>query len=313
LSASIAPAFKRLAHGFYGWAGLLLTLTCLFWAGNTIAGRLAVGQVTPLTLTSLRWVLVIVVLWPIYGGQVRQHWPQIRRRLFSVVLMATLGFTGFNVLYYVAAHHTTAINIGILQGSMPVFVLAGAFLAHGTRVSLVQALGVLITLAGVVVIATRGEPLAILEIELNRGDLLMLAACVLYSFYTVALRDRPQMPGAAFFTLLALIAAATSLPLVAFEAITSGLAMPTVEGLLIIAYVAIFPSCVAQIFLLRSVDLIGPGRAGVFMNLVPVFSAILAVGLLGEPFTLFHAAALVLVIGGILLAQRTPQPVRRAN
>ena len=141
----------------------------------------------------------------------------------------------------------------------------------------------------------------------------MLAACVLYSFYTVALRDRPQMPGAAFFTLLALIAAATSLPLVAFEAITSGLAMPTVEGLLIIAYVAIFPSCVAQIFLLRSVDLIGPGRAGVFMNLVPVFSAILAVGLLGEPFTLFHAAALVLVIGGILLAQRTPQAAARAN
>ena len=126
---------RRLAQSFYGWAGLLLTLTCVFWAGNAIAGRLAVGQITPLALTSLRWVLVILVLWPIYGRQVRQHWPQIRSQLFNVVLMASLGFTGFNVLYYIAAHHTTALNIGILQGSIPVFVLAGAFspTARGCR------------------------------------------------------------------------------------------------------------------------------------------------------------------------------------
>jgi drug/metabolite transporter (DMT)-like permease len=295
---------KRLAHRFYSWPSLLLTLTCLLWAGNTIAGRLAVNQITPLTLTFLRWVLVIAVLWPIYGAQLRQHWPDIRQRLFRIVLMASLGFTSFNVLYYVAAHYTTAINIGILQGAMPIFVLAGAFLAHGTRVSLLQVLGVVITTFGVMVVATRGTPLAILEIELNRGDLLMLTACVLYAFYTVALRDRPDMPGAAFFTLLALIAAATSLPLVVFEAVTSGVAMPTIKGLLVTAFVAIFPSCLAQLFLLRSVDLIGPGRVSVFMNLTPAFSAIMGVALLGEPFASFHAIALVLVIGGILLAQR---------
>jgi drug/metabolite transporter (DMT)-like permease len=305
--------FTRLAASFYGSAPLLLTLTCLFWAGNTIAGRLAVDQITPLMLTSLRWVLVILVLWPIYGGQVRQHWPKVRGRLLGLVAMATMGFTGFNVLYYIAAHHTTAINLGILQGSVPVFVLAGAFLAHGTRVSLVQVLGVLITLVGVVVIATRGEPLKLMEIEFNEGDLLMLAACLIYAIFTLALRDRPEMPGAVFFTLLALIATLTSLPLVAYEALTDGLSLPTDEGLLITAYVAIFPSCLAQIFLLRGVDLIGPGRAGVFVNLVPVFSAILAVALLGEPFTLVHAAALVLVIGGILLAQRTPRPVHRPS
>jgi drug/metabolite transporter (DMT)-like permease len=296
--------FNRLAQSFYGAAGLLLTLTSLFWAGNTIAGRLAVGEITPLTLTSLRWVLVIAVLWPIYGRQVRRHWPQVRPRLASVVLMAILGFTGFNVLYYIAAHHTTAINLGILQGAIPVMVLTGAFLAHGTRVSLLQATGVLVTLVGVVVVATQGEPLRLTEIEFNHGDLLMLAACLIYALFTLALRDRPQMPGAVFFTLLALIATLTSLPLVAFEALTSGLSLPTSEGLLVTAYVAIFPSCLAQIFLLRGVDLIGPGRAGVFVNLVPVFSAILAVGLLGEPFAAYHAAALALVIGGIFLAQR---------
>jgi len=300
--------FRRL----YASPSLLLTLTCVFWAGNTIAGRLAVGEVAPMTLTLLRWVLVLAVLWPIYGRQLRQHWPQIRQRLPRIVAMAVFGFTGFNALYYVAAHYTSAINIGILQGCMPMFVFAGAFLAHGTRASLAQVTGALITMLGVVVIATRGAPLAVLEVDLNLGDILMLIACVLYAVFTVALRDRPPMPGAAFFTLLALIAAITSVPLALLEAGVAGAMAPTLTGLGIIAYVAIFPSCLAQIFLLRSVDLIGPGRAGIFMNLVPVFSAVMAVGLLKEPFQSFHAVALVLVVGGILLAQATPRVDRRS-
>ena len=298
---------KHLNDRFYESPSLLLGLCGIFWAGNAISSRLAVGEITPLTLVFLRWVLVLSVLWPVYGSQVRAHWPEIKPRLTSVILMGTLGFTAFNVLFYLAGHYTTALNIGILQGAMPMFVMAGAFLAHGTRVTLMQVAGVLITSVGVLVVATGGAPLAILEIEFNRGDLLMLAACVLYAFYAVALRKRPQMPGPAFFTLLALIAAATSLPLLAFEALTSGLAMPTTNGLLVMAFVAIFPSCLAQLYFMRGVDLIGPGRAGVFMNLVPVFTAILAVVVLGEPFSAFHLVALVLVISGILLSQRTPR------
>ena len=301
---------KHLNDRFYESPSLLLGLCGIFWAGNAISSRLAVGEITPLTLVFLRWVLVLGVLWPVYGSQVRAHWPEIKPRLTSVILMGTLGFTAFNVLFYLAGHYTTALNIGILQGAMPMFVMAGAFLAHGTRVTLMQVAGVLITSVGVLVVATGGAPLAILEIEFNRGDLLMLAASVLYAFYAVALRKRPQLPGPAFFTLLAMIAAATSLPLVVFEGLTTGLAMPTTKGLLVTAFVAIFPSCLAQLYFMRSVDLIGPGRAGVFMNLVPVFTAILAVVILGEPFAVFHLVALVLVISGILLAQHAPQDAK---
>ncbi len=296
---------ERPTQRLYQWPGLLLTLTAVFWAGNTVAARLAIDQISPFMLTTLRWVLVAAVLWPVYGGEIRKHWGQIRPRLFAIVMLAVLGMSGFNALYYVAAHYTSAINMGILQGALPIFVLAGAYLAHGTRGGLVQLAGVLITAVGVVVVATRGEPLAILEVEFNKGDLAMLAACVLYAFYTVALRDRPHMPGAAFFTLLALIAAVTSLPLVAFEALTTGVTMPTLQGWLVTAWVAIFPSTLSQLFYLRGVDLIGPGRAGVYVNLVPVFSAVLAVVLIDEPFAAFHAVALALVIGGIWLAQRT--------
>ena len=301
----MAVALGPLTDRFYRWPSLLLTLAAIFWAGNTVAGRLAVGEISPFMLTFLRWVLVLAALWPVYGREVRKHWSQVKPQLGSIVVLAALGMTGFNALYYVAAHYTSAINIGILQGSMPIFVLTGAYLAHGTRASLVQQAGVLITAMGVVVVATRGAPLQILGVDLNWGDLAMLAACALYAAYTVGLRDRPSMPGTAFFTLLALISAVTSVPLVIAEGLAMGFELPTLTGLLITAWVAIFPSCLAQIFYLRGVDLIGPGRAGVYINLVPVFAAAMAVVLINEPFAPFHGLALVLVLGGIWLAQRT--------
>jgi drug/metabolite transporter (DMT)-like permease len=297
-------AIERSMQRLYRWPSLLLGLAALFWAGNTVAARLAIDEISPLTLTALRWVMVAAVLWPVYGREIRRHWPQIRPRLALIVLLALLGMTGFNALYYVAAHDTSAINIAILQGAMPIFVLAGAYLAHGSRAGLVEQLGVFITALGVAVVATRGAPQSILQMEFNQGDLVMLAACVLYALYTVALRDRPNMPAVPFFALLALIAAITSLPLVALEVMTGTFRLPTAQGLAVTVWIAVFPSFLSQIFYLRGVDLIGPGRAGVFVNLVPVFAAVLAVGLISEPFAPYHGAALILVVGGIWLAQR---------
>jgi drug/metabolite transporter (DMT)-like permease len=272
-------------------------------ASNMVLARANAGETPAFSLAFFRWSIVALGLAPFAFREIRLKWAAVRARYRMVVAAGACGMFLMGGPIYMAGVTTTAINIGILQGALPIFVMVGAFLAHGTRVTLMQVVGVLITSIGVLVIATRGVPLGILDIEFNRGDLLMLIACVLYAFYAVALRKRPAIPGAPFFTLLALIAALTSLPLLAFEALTTGLTMPTSQGLMVTAFVAIFPSCLAQLYFMRGVDLIGPGRAGIFMNLVPVFSAILAVVLLGEPFMMFHLVALVLVISGILLAQ----------
>lgn len=298
---------KSLAERFYAMPVLLLALCMLFWAGNAVASRIAVGEISPMMLTQLRWVLVIAVMLPLYFGALREGWGEIRPRLPMLIVTAGLGFTGFNALYYIAAHHTTAVNLGILQGSIPVLVMLGSYLVYGVRTTLLQVLGVIITLAGVVVIATRGDIAAALAQGMNFGDLAMLGACALYAIYTVALRDRPKLPGVPFFTLLAVIAGVTSMPLVAIEYWNGDLVWPTWKGWLITLYVAVFPSCLAQIFFLRGVDLIGPGRAGVYINLVPVFSALLGVLLINEPFGIYHAAALGLVLAGISLAQRPPK------
>lgn len=288
----------------YRTPAALLALTGMMWASNAIAGQLAVGEITPFALVLLRWLMVAGVMWPLFGDQVRAHWPVIRAKLGVVSFMAIAGFTGFNTLFYIASIHTTGLNIGILQGAMPVMVMLAAFLAYGDRVTRGQAVGVSVTLAGVVLVATGGDMQRLLAFAFNYGDLLMLAAALLYSLYAVAIRARPDVPGVALFTLFSVVAAAAAAPLAIWEAAQPGYPWPTLEGLALTVWVAIFPSCLAQLFFLRGVDLIGPARAGVYINLVPIFTAILAVLILGERFALYHGVALVLVIGGIWLAQR---------
>ncbi|MEM0944043.1 MAG: DMT family transporter, partial [Pseudomonadota bacterium] len=278
--------------------------TALFWGGNAVAGKLAVGHIAPFQLVLMRWVFVALGMWVLFGHEVRQHWPAIRARLGWLVLVSAMGFTIFNALFYVAALSTTAVNIGILQGAMPVLVLVGAYVTYGTPVGPIQALGVVITLAGVVLIAGRGDPATLLALAINPGDGVMLIAALAYSFYTVMLRKRPEIPGRVFFTAASVVAMLASVPLAVGEALVTAPPWPTWQGWLVTLYVAIFPSCLSQLFFLRGVDLIGPGRAGVYINLVPIFAAGLAVAILGERFQWFHGAALALVLVGIFLAQR---------
>jgi drug/metabolite transporter (DMT)-like permease len=134
----------------------------------------------------------------------------------------------------------------------------------------------------------------------------MIVGSALYAYYAVGLQTRPAISGPAFFTLLVIFAALSAVPLVIIESLVQGWKTPSLQGLLVTLWVAIFPSCLAQLAFLRGVDAVGPGRAGVFINLVPVFAALFGVVLLGERFAGYHALSLVLVLGGIALAQRKP-------
>jgi len=295
---------SRTLQALWGSAALLLTLTALQWGGNAVASRASVGEVGPLTLTSLRWVGVCLIMVPLMGAKVWSYRAVLLPLWPKLLLTSFLGYTAFNTLMYTAAQHTSAINIGILQGSIPVFVLLGALALYGTRVAGQQLAGVAITIVGVLMVATRGQLNALLELSFNIGDLWMIAACAFYAMYTVLLRDRPDVPGLVFFTALAGLALIISMPLLIFEVSTQAVAMPTAKGWAIVAFVCLLPSLLSQILFMRGVELIGPGRAGIFVNLVPVFAAFLAVVLLGEPFGWYHGAALVLVLGGIAVAER---------
>ncbi|WP_286192658.1 DMT family transporter [Stappia sp. BW2] len=303
-TVSMFSLVKRVGDLSYGNALLMLTLTSLFWGGNTVAGRLAVGEVSPMVVVFLRWVIVAGILVPLQWRHICAEWPLMRPYSLRMVLMAVFGFIGFNTLFYIAATKTTAVNLGIIQGSVPILVLIGSLIAFGTRIRALQVLGILMTLVGVTLIAAQGSLDVLLALAVNPGDGVMLIACVLYSGYTLALRDRPRVSPLAFFAVLSGIAALTSLPGLAYDIAAGTVQWPSLQGWLVVLYIALFPSCIAQIFFMRGVELIGPARAGIFINLVPIFAAILAVSILGEPFKWYHGSALALVIGGIWLSER---------
>lgn len=283
------------------YAVLAFTMAC--WGGNAVAGRLAVGEISPMVITCLRWAIVSVFLASLAPRALVQAWPELRRNGVKIVLMAIFGFSAFNTLFYLAAHYTTAVNISILQGAIPIFVVLGALLFHGIRIRALQAVGIAATLLGVAVVATKGDLGALAAFRLNLGDILMLIACLFYSGYTLALRDRPNLPSLVFFSAMAVIAFLTSLPLLGYEVATGTAIWPTAQGWAILLFVALFPSFLAQLAFMRGVQLIGPGRAGLFGNLVPIFGSIFAILILGELFGVFHLVSLLLVIGGILIAE----------
>lgn len=303
------PTAKTLPQRAWGNAYLLLILTTLMWGGNAVASRMAVGEISPMALTSLRWILVCTILPIALRRELRQHWPVLWAHRWLIVALGALGFTVFNALMYLAAYSTTAINIGILQGAIPVFVLVGAFIAYRTPIGWMQAVGVAVTLLGVAVTASRGDFHVLASLTFVPGDLWMIIACVFYAGYTVGIRSRPAVPNLVFFTALAMVACVVSFPLLLAEIAYGKVMWPTVKGCFILAFVVIGPSLVSQLFFMRAVELIGPGRAGVFVNLVPVFAPMLAVFILGEQLSPYHGVALALVLGGIWIAE---QRARRA-
>jgi drug/metabolite transporter (DMT)-like permease len=299
---------KGLAQTLTNNAYLMLSLTTLLWACNTVAARLAVGNVSPMVLVTLRWLLACGVLAVIARESIRADWPLLRTRLPYLFLMGAFGYTGFNALFYVAGHHTTAINMGIMQGSMPIIVFVAGALAFRETASPVQWLGTVLTMVGVALVASGGSLETLKSLAFNIGDLWMLIACIFYAVYTVALKKRPAASALGFFAFMAVAATLTSIPLVVAEWQRGEAQWPTLAGWLLIVFIGLGPSLTAQLMFMRGVQLIGPVRSGVFINLVPVIGPVLAVAILGERFGWHHGLALVLVLGGIYVAEKGRKP-----
>ena len=172
------------------WANpiLLLVITTLIWAAHSIVGRLAVGQIGPMTLTCLRWAVALIPILIAARPALREDWPALRARWVYLAVMGASGYTAFVALFYVAAHHTSALNLSIIQGAIPALVLMGARVFLKVRFSASQVVGALITMLGVAVIAAQGDPAKLAALAVNSGDVMMVAAAVLYAGYTIGLR-----------------------------------------------------------------------------------------------------------------------------
>ena len=283
----------------------LLVVATVGWAATAVVGRMAVGAVSPMAIVTLRLLIALLALAIFAPAAMRRAAGEIAPHWRYVLAMGALGYTLFSVFFYWAAHHTSAVNMGVIQGVSPALILIGGLAVHGTRFSIGQAIGVLVTLVGVAIVASHGSLETLRNFAFNLGDLAILASAILYSGYTLALRNRPDVSPLALFAGMTFAAFLVSLPLLAIEMAFGATVWPRgAYGWALVLFIGLVPSLLSQVFYMRGVALIGPGRAGLFLNLMPIVAALLGVAVLGEAFETYHAVGLVLVLGGIWLAER---------
>lgn len=288
-------------------AYLLLTMTALFWAGNSIVGRAARELVPPAALSFWRWVIALTLLLPLAWPHLKRDWPVLRANWPIMLLLGTLGIGAFNTMLYTGLQTTTALNSMMLQSAQPALILMVGALVMGDRTSVRQITGVLVSLVGVLIIISRGDIGALLGLELNAGDAIIGVAVVLWAIYSVFLRRRPSVHPLSFLAASIMVGIMVISPVYAAELWRGRAIVPGWESGLAIAYVSIFPSFLAYLFFNRGVELIGSAATGQYLNIMPLMGAGLAMLFLGETLHLFHVAGLALVVAGILVAGRSVQ------
>lgn len=299
-AAPASPARAWIANQPY----LLLSITALCWAGNAIVGRLAAGHIPPVTLSFLRWSLAFLIILPFTWKQLRQDWPAIRSRLGLMITLSIAGIGAFNTLQYWSLEYTQALNILLLQSAGPLIVAVWSIVLLRVHLTVAQGLGILLSMAGVLTILTRGDLTALSQISFNRGDLIFLAAMAIFGFYSVLSLKRPAIHGLSFVTFTFGCGAASLIPLLAWELYARPVMALDAKNLLSLLYVAIFPSTIAYLCFNRGVLLIGANRAAPFFHVVPVFGSIMAIAFLGERPQVFHFLGFALVLAGVFVASR---------
>ncbi len=289
---------------------LLLLTPPLMWAGNAVVGRMVQGLVPPVTLNLLRWTLAALILLPLAGRVLRPSsplWPLWRR--FAV--LGLLGVGAYNALQYLALKTSTPINVTLVAASMPVWLMIVGALFFRTPIAARQVAGAMLSLAGVVLVLSRGDWAQLVALRLVPGDLYILLATISWTFYSWLLA-RPNLLGREPPELRA-DWAAFLLSQIAFGLVWSGLFAGTEWALTpgasiawgwplaaALAFVAAGPAVLAYRCWGSGVLRVGPTIAGFFANLTPLFTAVLSAAFLGEPPHLYHGVAFLLIVGGIV-------------
>jgi drug/metabolite transporter (DMT)-like permease len=284
---------------------LLLTLTPFFWSCNWIIGRGLHDQVPPLAMTFYRWLFALVILAPFAIPHVIRDWPALRRGAKALIPLGVVGIGSHNALAYVGLNYTTATNGVLLNSVIPVMIVALSFVFLRQRLSVRQALGIAISLGGVLAILSHGSLSELRALELNRGDVFVLLSMLLWSSYTIGRRLRP--PGLSMLSFLFALAVIGDLAILPFYLAESALGRPMVwtwGAFAAFAAVGLFSSVLAYIFWNRGVEQVGANVAGLFVHLMPVFGALLAWLFLDERLRAFHVIGIALILAGIYLTTR---------
>ena len=286
----------------------LLTATAL-WAGNAIAGRVLVGSISPITLSTVRWGLAALLLLPL-GWRVLMPGGALWQNKKRLLVLGLFGVGSYNALLYLALQTSTAINVTLIGASMPIWMLFIGAVFYQSKPSLLQMVGAVVSLLGVGIVLTRGDLAALLSMQMVIGDLLIMSATILWAFYSWML-SRPgssterQWPWAEFLMAQITVGLLWTGFFEGFE-IAAGHAFIDLNWWTasLIVFVAVGPSLISYRCWGLGVNRAGPTVAAFFANFIPLFTALLSAAMLGEPPQLFHGLAFALILAGIVISSK---------
>ncbi len=283
---------------------LLPVAAVLIWSVNVVITRVAIDVISPLSISFYRWFFALLILTPILLPQVWRQRQTVRQYLPKLAVLGLFGMVIYQGLAYVAAHSTTATNMGIINGLIPLVTIVVASFLLKEKPSRFAIAGGLLSLLGLAVLIGQGNPANILSGDIHHGDGLMLLAVIGYACYGVLLR-RWQIPLSTWSSVYVQIffGALFQLPLVMY----AGFSPISLQNGWIIFFSCVFPSILAPFLWMKAIAAMGPSRTSIFMNLLPVFTALIAIFYLGEIWRNYHTLGGLLALSGVILAQVKPK------
>jgi drug/metabolite transporter (DMT)-like permease len=286
-------------------AFLLLALCSLLWSGNWVAGRALRDAYDPVALNFFRWAIATLVLAPFALPGLAGKAALLRRHAGLLLMLAFAGVALFQSLVYQGLRSTTVINAILINSSAPLFMLLCSWAIERERATPRQVAGMLISLAGILVILSRGDLQNLLRLEFHAGDAWILLAMPIWGVYSVLLKRRPgELGGTALLFVISALGLLMLAPVFALRALAQPLHWPSGPEAAGVLYMGVAASVIAFICWNRGVAVVGANAAGFTLHLLPAFGTLLAIIFLGESLHPFHAAGIATILAGVILATR---------
>jgi drug/metabolite transporter (DMT)-like permease len=287
-------------------AYIFLVLCTLFWAGNFIVGKVAsLFEIPPFSLNFYRWLIAFIILFPFTYTKITENFHEIKKKIIPLSIMGFTSITIFNSVVYYSLNFTQVLNGVLMISTIPVLIIFFSSCFTNEKIKINQILGVITSLIGVLIIITKFQLNTLLSLNLNKGDLWILVAMISWATYSIMVKEKKiNLDPLALLQTLIFIGLIFLIPFYLYELHNAQYLKLNIPVLLTVGYVVIFAGIGAYIFWIGAIKIIGPSRSGVFLHLMPVFSSLMAIFLLGERLANFHIFGALFILIGIIVSTK---------
>jgi len=284
----------------------LLVLASLCWSGNFIVGKFAtLFEIPPLTLNTFRWISVWLILIPFTFKEIYKNLAYIKKNLLAIAFMGVITISTFNSVVYFALNYTQVINAVLVLAIIPAVTIVLSSLMKVEKSNIFQIFGLILSIIGVGSIISNGDVQRIVSLSFNNGDLWMLVCVLSWALYSTLLKkNKFKLSQFSLIQIMVSVGVIFLIPQYFYEQ-SIGLELNFNKAFfLILFYVVVFPAIVAYYCWQKGVEIIGPNRATMFIQLMPLFSAVMAIIIFKEKFELYHFVGAVFIVSGIYLSNK---------